>query len=803
MDTLNVSINSDNKQITWKAGVEHIYSGPFEILPTYLSGGIRRDTIRWLLSSGNTGKNERYHFAGFLRSMQNSLVVGLDSEGLILNDTPFTISAGNYLKFTKTGISTQDFEFQHGEQRLSVTAENGSDSIPSSVRMTFSDFDIGNLTGLVSGDKSIISAATNGNFVMGRNSVFKADLSFSDIVLFGENVFRLMKIRAENQTGDLLSFAVSLNGKGDSVDISGHLNTGSAPVALEAKADISNLDLTPFKPFFPDKISSLKGAVNAHLSIANTISDPEVSGYLAFSEVSVTPVYTQSLIRMDTDRIIFDKRQVRMNNFHLADSEGNTATINGTIDARDPVNPVFDLKLNTSKFMFLNTGSKSNSMFYGKLTAGLDASVLGNLQNPDIQLITNLGFDSEFYYVVPSTGTASIAQQGIVEFINKRTDTVSNILSRTTSTGTYRKAPTQNLNLTANISVDKKMKLTIIVDPASNESLEVQGSGNLSFNLKGTGQMTLAGNYLVDRGSYSLTLYDVLKRKFNIAQGSSLTWTGDVSNPRIDLSTWYSVQTSPQPVISSQMTGMTRAQDTQYSGNMDFDVYMYIKGFLMQPTISFEIKQKASERDPNIQAGLSALNSNESELNKQVFSLLLFNSFLEENTLSQNSFAYNLNSTARKGVGNILASQINRFSQQYFPSLNFKVNINSYAENAPGQPSANTNVQMNMSRELLNKRLSIKVGGNVNIPENNPNTVSPANINNLAGDVVVEYKLSPDGTYRIQAFKKNEYEDVLDGELSKTGVAFIFNRDFYRFKNLFRREKVKSEKSSGKSKTKK
>ncbi len=573
------------------------------------------------------------------------------------------------------------------------------------------------------------------------------------------------------------------------MNITGNVHTGSDSTSLDMKTSIKDLRLQNFQPFFPRQVNTLQGKLSGNLRIGNTVSDPQISGYLSFADVSVTPVFTGSNVSLTDDRIVFDRHQVSFNNFTLKDPSGNTATLNGTIDASDLSNPSFNLDLNASSFQFLHTGSESRKMFYGDLTAGLNARLRGDLKNPDILLDANLSYDSHFYYMVPEAGTASIEQQGVVVFMHKPADTATNILTRRLESRSTPTASVRNLNLTANISIGKDLQTTIVVDPATNEELNVKGSGNLSFDLKGNGQMTLAGSYQVDEGSYDLTLYNVIKRKFNITSGSSLTWTGDVTNPRINLTTWYSVNTSPQPIIAPQMTGTSRSQNLQYAQNMDFHVYMYITNTLMQPSIRFEIKQPPSERDANISARLAQLNNNESELNKQVFSLLLFNSFLEENSTSQNSLAYNLNATARKGVGNLLAQQINRFSQEYIPGFNFNVNINSYQQNTPGQNYGNTNVQMNVSKRLLNNRLTIRVGGNVNIQEGNPNTTSPGNVNNLAGDVVVEYSLTPDGVYRIQVFKKNEYQDVIEGELNKTGVAFIFNRDFYTFRNLFKRKK--------------
>jgi len=45
--------------------------------------------------------------------------------------------------------------------------------------------------------------------------------------------------------------------------------------------------------------------------------------------------------------------------------------------------------------------------------------------------------------------------------------------------------------------------------------------------------------------------------------------------------------------------------------------------------------------------------------------------------------------------------------------------------------------------------------------------------------------LTEDGRYRLKGFRKNEYENVIDGQLIVTGLALIFNREFNAFSQLF------------------
>ena len=55
----------------------------------------------------------------------------------------------------------------------------------------------------------------------------------------------------------------------------------------------------------------------------------------------------------------------------------------------------------------------------------------------------------------------------------------------------------------------------------------------------------------------------------------------------------------------------------------------------------------------------------------------------------------------------------------------------------------------------------------------------------LIGNVTLEYLLTEEGTYRLKGFRRQEYQNVIDGQLIVTGVAFIFDREFNKFSQLF------------------
>src|SRR5690606_12144052 len=62
----------------------------------------------------------------------------------------------------------------------------------------------------------------------------------------------------------------------------------------------------------------------------------------------------------------------------------------------------------------------------------------------------------------------------------------------------------------------------------------------------------------------------------------------------------------------------------------------------------------------------------------------------------------------------------------------------------------------------------------------------------VIGNVAIEYLITEDGRFRVKGFRKNQYENVIDGQIFVNGIAFIFTKEFNKYKDLFKKE-VKEE----------
>jgi hypothetical protein len=453
--------------------------------------------------------------------------------------------------------------------------------------------------------------------------------------------------------------------------------------------------------------------------------------------------------------------------------------ISGTVDL--PINQAFayDLNVEAENFIFLDRPQEAGAVYYGKFIAGLDADLKGDLSQPVLDATLNVNEQTDAFFVVQNLNPPTIRQEGIVEFISSQ-DTVSgNIIGDSyPETGRLKYTPGMNINMNANINIDEQSQFTLVVDPWSGEQLQVSGDGNLSLVMRGNDELNLTGEYIIDQGEYTLRLYNVIRRDFEIQKNSTIRWSGDPTDARVDISAVYIANASPSSLIGAQTTGLTNEQISGFKEKMPFEVILNVSDYLLKPSIDFDLALPETEQNAVVQSKLNQLNQNENQLNKQVFSLLVFNNFISQGAASETPLAYELNATARSSVSNLLTQQLNSFTDRYIKGFDVNVDVESYAYQREREVAGRTRVGLNVEKELFNERLKVTVGGNVNVED--PEKESQMDASDIAGDVSVEYKLTPDGTYILKGFNKTEYEDVITGEVTKTGVSVIFNKDFER-----------------------
>jgi hypothetical protein len=304
------------------------------------------------------------------------------------------------------------------------------------------------------------------------------------------------------------------------------------------------------------------------------------------------------------------------------------------------------------------------------------------------------------------------------------------------------------------------------------------------------GKMNLIGKYRINDGGYHLTINEFIKKNFTIAKGSSVTWSGDVTDPYVDIKAIYKVKASPMDLVQNELSGADQLERNKYRTLMTFLVYLKMNGFVSTPEISFDIQQPSDERgalNGAVNAKLSELRGDESQLNKQVFALLALNRFIGEDPLESGG-AGGISSTSRASASRILTQQLSNLSEKYVRGVDLNLGVNSYEDYSSGQQEGRTQLQLGVSKTLLNDRVTVQVGGNVDVEGEK---AKQNNASNVAGNISIEYKLTDDGRYKLKGFRENEYDNPIEGELTKTGFGIMYRRNYNKLRELFSKPQPK------------
>ena len=113
--------------------------------------------------------------------------------------------------------------------------------------------------------------------------------------------------------------------------------------------------------------------------------------------------------------------------------------------------------------------------------------------------------------------------------------------------------------------------------------------------------------------------------------------------------------------------------------------------------------------------------------------------------------------------------------------INVSFGLDNYTETHDGVSSRAIKYSYQVSKSLFNNRFKIVVGGDYT----QGTTSSEEIAQNLFNDVSLEYMLNKSGNMILRLFNHKGYINVLEGEVTETGVAFVYKRKLSNLRYIF------------------
>ncbi|WP_437371188.1 translocation/assembly module TamB domain-containing protein [Maribacter litoralis] len=781
VDSLNAYIKGDSVDLKFSAGLADLIYEPIHLKQTFLEGSLKHKELLLDFTSRNDSV-QVMHIGSGLSFQKDTLRLHINPEDLILNKKQWEVPEDNSIVIAEAYSDFENVVLTRNAQKLKI-----SNKFPKMntehIGILFENFQLQTFLSFFNPDEALAKGKVEGDFVVLNPytaSGLVADIDIKDFHVL-QNPLGTLTLDASSKSFSEYDFDLAMKDGGANLTLTGDYTAKENTAYLNMELDIQKLEASIIQGFFNDQLTNAKGYLDGSLLVKGTLAEPKYSGRINFNEFGLSLNAYKSALEIDNQYIDIDQETISFNSFAINDVNQGTLAIDGTINTESFINPGFDLSVKTDQFRVLDSEKGDNELVYGIASIQADVTVNGDLELPVIDGKLRVRDVTDLTYVVPQDQLDIQERDGVVIFVNRENPDA--ILTRTDEETTNSFFAGMDINTI--LEIGNEAKFTIVLDEKTQDKLQASGDATLNLNIDPNQDIRLSGRLELNSGFYRTSLYNLVSREFQLQKGSSIVWSGDPYDAKMDVTAIYEIETSASSLMSSISYGTDSSVSGSYQQAADFLVYLNIDGQLTQPEISFALDMPESEQGNfggAVYGRIQQLNEQESELNKQVFSLLALNRFYP--TTGSDGSSGGAISIARNNVNKVLSNELNSISNKLLGNTGFELgfDLDSFEDYESGTAESRTQLNISASKKLFDDRLIVTAGSAVDVEgsASSSETETP-----LIGNVTLEYLLSEEGTYRLKGFRKQEYQNIIDGQLIITGVAFIFNREFNKFSQLF------------------
>lgn len=507
------------------------------------------------------------------------------------------------------------------------------------------------------------------------------------------------------------------------------------------------------QPFIHEYVDNMSGTLGGKLKVKTSENASDINGEITLRSVGMNIVPLNSRFVIPDDTVRLQENHIYFRDFAIYDSLGKELFLNGKLELSDKGDLISDLKITMDNLLVMNTTVKDNPDFFGKVIVRSDLTLKGPITVPAIKGNVSLAGGTNITYRQVDDITVQETQKTI-NFVSLYEDT-----SLTLSLLSGVRQMSESPSVQTTIEIDPSSKFNFIIYNGYEINISIGGSGLLNYGLLPNNTMSLTGGYEISSGAAKLKFSGWPIKDFLITPGSSMRWDGNVSDPIVNLEATSTVKGSyVNPVDNKTRT-------------VDFIVSMKLTEQVSQLKIGFDVKSP----DQYISSVLNSLS--EDELMRQAINLLIFESINLPNIESNSNYL-------TSQINSFWESQLNSLSKTTIKGVDLSFGIDSYTqESASGGSEEKTSLTYEVQKKILNDRASVKVSGRLN-----DDTEAGSANNSVLENFIFEYELDTLDRKFLKIYTRRDYEDILDGEVTKSGVGFIYRKTYPDFKSIWKRK---------------
>lgn len=763
LDTISLGLLERNSLLDYKLHIGNRPEGPWgEFAQVNLNGYMGSNRLSAFLTQRNASGLTGYRFGMTAAVADSTVSVHFTPLKATIAYMPWVFNDDNAIDYRFTDMHvTANLKASSNESGILLMTEplaDGGEDLHLNIRnIHVEDFLRMSmlappLTAAVDGD---VRVSYDGTTLKGQGDIGVRNLVYNKMMVgdFDLALNAGLNFKGETQA----RAALKIDGK-PAMSLSTVLEQQSG--ALEPKT--VDLELTEFplkvaNAFLGPDVARLSGTLNGKMNMTGTLVRPILNGRIECDSVDVYIPMIGSALKFDSSPIAVADNLLTFNRFSIYGANENPLVIDGNVDARDFKAMKFNLTASAGNFQLINNTRKAGSDLYGKMFLNLNADVKGPMSHFDITGNVNLLGTSNFTYQVPLTTAAQLSNtttQDVVRFVN---------FSDTTQTAKADSVPhLMAMRVRAGVTVSPGTVVNVVIPNSASGGGKVQlsPSGTLNYFQNFMGDMTLNGQLTLGNGYAKYSVPVVGEKNFVFNPQSYVLFTGNIMNPTLSISA----------------TDNMRASVVNSGGNssmVNFLVKLNISNTLENPKVVFDL---STDDDLSLQNELQSMTPD--QRSTQAMNLLITGRYQGAGMKTlQGNVGENM-------LYSLVESSLNSLASKYVKGVDLSFGIDQYDTSRDGQQGSTTSYSYQLSKSLFSNRFKIVVGGNYSTDASADENLAQ----NLISDISFEYTLKQTNslTMLVRLFRHVGFENVLEGEVTETGVGFTMRRRISDLRKLFR-----------------
>ncbi len=654
-------------------------------------------------------------------------------------------------------VEVDSLEIISGDERIYAY---GSTSTAQSDTLTLGldRFDISIINSLVGSGLGIRGAAT-GNVSLTspmENMGLLADVLIDSTYVAGEKLGTLIIGSSWNEDFERFDILLrnELNNRSN-LDITAKLTPKSR--MFEGHASLDSLSIKYAEPFMKGIFNNMSGHVSGNVHAEGPIDHLEItSSGTRLNNAAVTVEFTNVPYYADGE-FTLNNQGVFFRDISIRDRFDGTGTVNGSInwDRFKDIN--FDTHLKVNSIEGVNLTKEQNEYFYGNVFGTGAVSITGPIESLVLDVDAMTTKTGQIH--IPMTGSlTSGGSTNLLKFKEFKEEVPVDPYDIIRTKVTKEKNSGSEFYTRLRIEASPNVEAFVEIDEETGNVLSGRGSGLIVLDI-GPDVFNINGDYTISGGKYNFSALGLVNREFDIQNGSTINFSGDIMESTLNIEAVYMTKTS---------LGTLLADDKSVTNRRTVECIIQITDKLSNPRLAFDIN--IPDLNPMVQSRVESALSTEDKKQKQFLSLLLSNSFLPD----EQSGIVNNTSMLYSNVTEAMANQLSNILHK----LNIPLDLGlKYQPTEQGTDLFDVAV----STQLFNNR--VIVNGNIGNKEYSSGNTQ----NDVVGDLDIEIKLNRSGAFRLNIFSHSAdlYSNYLDNT-QRNGVGLTYQTEFNSMRQFFR-----------------